>query len=192
MQNRTELITDKLKHSNIICSCEGSAERAIISILLKHGVLLFTEDDLVNSNNLGIRGAKNIEETYLRTEYPDDKPAIVVRICDSRTEGFKLSKVYNGQIDVYSFFTRPEIESLIILNERRWDDYQKYKSDTKPNEYCKRELKMTQVKSYQFICEYFKDYMNLVYAIKEYKRVMGTDKEYNLFHLLNTETQCMV
>ena len=82
----------------------------------------------------------------------------MLRIFDSRREKFKLSKTY-----------APEIKMLIILNEGKYTDYKK--SNKKPSEFCKTELKYKNVKSTEFLKEYFADASVLVSAIIEYKRV---------------------
>ncbi len=73
----------------------------------------------------------------------------MLRIFDSRREKFKLSKTY-----------APEIEMLIILNEGKYTDYKK--SNKKPSEFCKTELKYKNVKSTEFLEKYFADASVLV------------------------------
>lgn len=93
----------------------------------------------------------------------------MLRILDSRREKFKLSKAYAPKIDVINVITAPEIEMLIILNEGKYAEYKK--SNKKPSEFCKTELKYKNVKSTEFLKEYFADASVLVSAIIEYKRV---------------------
>lgn len=56
---------------------------------------------------------------------------------------------------------------LIILNEGKYTDYKK--SNKKPSEFCKTELKYKNVKSTEFLEKYFADASVLVQAIIEYK-----------------------
>lgn len=72
---------------------------------------------------------------------------------------------------------------LIILSENQYDVYKK--SGKKPSDYCKTELKMRDVKSYDFVRDYFKNPRKLVQAIKEYRRISHIPKgEYTLMDLL--------
>ena len=55
----------------------------------------------------------------------------------------------------------------------------------KPSVFCKIDLKLSSVKSYKFVKDYFSDTKKLVNAIKEYKRISNIPKnEYSLLDLL--------
>ena len=138
----------------IACICEGAAEQAIIECLLDANKLIFTYDDMIEGEVIRCRS---------------DEKITVLRILDSRREKFKLSKAYAPKIDVINVITAPEIEMLIILNEGKYAEYKK--SNKKPSEFCKTELKYKNVKSTEFLKEYFADASVLVSAIIEYKRV---------------------
>ena len=84
----------------------------------------------------------------------DDKVS-VIRILDSRRENFKLSKAYENKIDIINVITAPEIEMLIIFNEDRYTDFKK--SGKKPSDFCKVNLRMRQVKSYEFVKNFFSE-----------------------------------
>ena len=99
----------------VACICEGSAERAIIKLLLDENRLIFTWDDLLEGEILRCRNAKKFEEQHLRKGFTDK--ITVLRILDSRRENFKLSKAYAGKIDVVNVITAPEIEMLVIFAE---------------------------------------------------------------------------
>ncbi len=99
----------------VACICEGSAERAIIKLLLDENRLIFTWDDLLEGEILRCRNAKKFEEQHLRKGFTDK--ITVLRILDSRRENFKLSKAYVGKIDVVNVITAPEIEMLVIFAE---------------------------------------------------------------------------
>lgn len=107
----------------------------------------------------------------------------VIRILDSRREKFKLSKAYAHKVDVVNVITAPEIEMLIIDNEKKYREYKK--SGKKPSIFCKEDLKMSDVKSYDFVKTYFKDPAVLVVAIKKYHEISKLQKgEYTLLDLL--------
>lgn len=95
------------------CLCEGSAEKAIMNILLDNDLLIFKREELLEEEVLSCRSAKNFEERYLRKAF-DDKIS-VIRIHDSRKEDFKLSKAYENKVDVVNIITAPEIEILAII-----------------------------------------------------------------------------
>lgn len=165
----------------IACLCEGSAENAVMDLLLDDDRLKFTRDDLLEGEVLRIRNAKKFEEQHLRKGFTEQ--ITVLRILDSRRENFNLSKAYMHKIKVINIITAPEIEMLIIFNEKKYSEYKK--TDMKPSEFCKSILKFSDVKSSKFIKEYFSDVNTLVAAIKEYKRVSNIrNGEYTLADLL--------
>ena len=166
----------------VACICEGSAERAIVKLLLNENRLIFTWDDLLEGEILRCRNARKFEEQHLRKGFADK--ITVLRILDSRREQFKLSKAYAGKIDVVNVITAPEIEMLVIFAEGQYDEYKKSKK--KPSAFCKEDLRMGDVKSAQFVESYFADIEVLISAIREYRRVSNVQRgEYALADLLN-------
>ena len=102
---------------------------------------------------------------------------------DSRRESFKLSKAYAYKIDVINVITAPEIEMLIIHNEGAYERFKR--SGKKPSDFCKMDLRMGNVKAYDFVKDYFANPKILVDAIREYRRVANIPKgEYSLADLL--------
>lgn len=155
------------------CICEGGAERVILDLLLDHDKLIFARNELLEEEILESRKGKDFEEKYLRREF--DGKITVYRILDSRRENFKISKAYQNKVDVINVITAPEIEMLIICNERKYKDFKK-KKNMSPNEYCKVVLKMKQVKSVSFVKSYFSDISVLESSLYEYKRVSNVRK----------------
>lgn len=151
----------------IACICEGTAERVIIDLLLDNDKLIFSRDDLLEHEIIRCRNAKKFEEQYLRKGFTEQ--ITVLRILDSRREQFRLSRAYADKVKVINVITAPEIEMLVIFNEGKYKDYKK--SNMKPSDYCKSELKFHDVKSEEFVKEYFKNIDTLISAIREYKRV---------------------
>lgn len=152
------------------CICEGGAERAIIEILLEHDLLIFNSDELLDGVILRCRDAKTFESRYLRKGFTDT--IRVYRILDSRRENFKLSAPYAQKVEVVNVITAPEIEMLIIASEGRRDDYLKKSrrdASMKPSTYCKSVLKYSNVKTYDFVHEYFEDINKLMKALQLYK-----------------------
>ena len=163
------------------CICEGAAEAAIIDILLDNDLLIFQREELLEEKVLLVRDGATFEKRYLRKGF--NEPISVIRILDSRRENFKLSKAYESKVDVVNVITAPEIEMLIVLNEGKYDAFKK--SGKKPSVYCKMDLKMTGLKSYDFVYKYFRQPEVLLSAIKKYDEVTKKRKgEYTLLNLL--------
>lgn len=163
------------------CICEGAAESAIIDILVDNDLLIFTREEMLEESVIRCRTAKKFEERYLRKGF--DNQISVIRILDSRREDFRLSKAYVNKVDVINIITAPEIEMLIIHNERAYERFKR--SGKKPSEFCKIDLRMHDVKSYDFVKNYFSAPQTLVNAIGEYRRTANIPKgEYSLSDLL--------
>ena len=163
------------------CICEGAAEHAIMDVLLDHNLLIFSREDMIEEEVIRCREGKKFEEKYLRKGFMDK--ISVIRILDSRRENFKISKAYSSKVDVINVITAPEIEMLLIFNEDKYREFKK--SGKKPSDFCKTDLKMAEVKSYDFVKYYFSDPTILVAAIKKYHAISKVQKgEYTLLDLL--------
>lgn len=163
------------------CICEGAAENAIMDILLDYELLIFSREEMLEEEVIRCREGKKFEEKYLRKGFKDK--ISVIRILDSRRENFKLSKAYAGKVDVINVITAPEIEMLIIFNEDKYKEFKK--SGKKPSNFCKEDLRMADVKSYDFVKSYFSDPGVLVAAIKKYHEMSKVQKgEHTLLGLL--------
>lgn len=164
------------------CICEGAAEAAIIDVLLDNDLLIFRREEMLDEGVIRCRDGKIFETRYLRKGF--NELISVIRILDSRRENFKLSKAYESKVDVINVITAPEIEMLIIFNEDKYNEFKK--SGKKPSIFCKENLKMSSVKSYDFVQEYFENSEILVQAIKKYNEISKIRKgEYTLLDLLN-------
>ena len=128
------------------CICEGSAEEAIIDILVDNDLLIFNREEMLEERVIRCRSAKRFEERYLRKGF--EEQISVIRILDSRREKFRLSKAYE----------------------------QFKRSGKKTSEFCKTNLRMHDVKSYDFVKQYFSNPQLLVKAIKEYRRTANIPK----------------
>lgn len=164
------------------CICEGAAENAIMDILLDYDMLIFTREEMLEGKVLRCRNGRHFEERYLRKGFVDK--ISVIRILDSRRENFSLSKAYRHKVDVINVITAPEIEMLIILSENRYTEFKR--SGKKPSDFCKEDLKMSDVKSYDFVQDYFSNPTVLLTAIKKYHEISKIPRgEYTLLDLLN-------
>ena len=168
------------------CICEGSAERAIMDILLDNDLLIFTRDELIDEKVLRCRGASEFEQKYLRKDF--QFKISVIRILDSRREKFCLSKAYQSKVDVINVITAPEIEMLIIHDQNMYDKFKR--SGKKPSDFCKEDLKLSTVKSYDFILQYFSNPDILLHAIKEYRKKANIQRgEYTFWDLLKEDVK---
>ncbi|MES0412921.1 hypothetical protein ABMC10_16205 [Anaerostipes caccae] len=166
----------------IACICEGSAERAIIDLLLENNRLIFKREDLLEEEVLKCRKGKEFEERYLRKGFLNK--ITVYRILDSRRERFNLSNAYKEKVDVINVITAPEIEMLIILNEGKYSEFKKF--GKKPSDYCKIKLKYSNVKKYEFVKKYFSNIDVLINSIHEYSRITRiNDSEKTIGDLLS-------
>ncbi|MGX8834591.1 hypothetical protein ACWG0P_10285 [Amedibacillus sp. YH-ame6] len=167
----------------IACICEGSAEQAIIELLLDENKLTFKKEDMLEEKILRCRDAKKFSEKYLRKNFDDEKITIL-RILDSRKERFNLPKAYQSKVNVINIITAPEIEMLVVFRENKYNEYKRSKK--KPSDFCKVILGYDNVKSAKFIRQYFQDIDSLILAVQEYRRVSKIDKgEYSLCDLLD-------
>ena len=150
----------------VACICEGASEETIIKILLDANKLKFTYDDLIDNDIIRCRSAQKFEERYLRKRFSGE--ITILRVLDSRRENFKLSKAYEKKIKVINIITAPEIEMLVILNEKQYENFKR--SGKKPSDYCKSDLHYHDVKSKSFLTDYFSDVNVLISAIREYRK----------------------
>lgn len=176
----------------VICSCEGAAEETIINLLLRNNMLIFDTNNLVDGEVTRIRKAKKIEEQFLKRSYK--KKIHIIRILDSKNERFSLSKIYKIKpeiidSEIISIITHPEIEILLIISENKYDDFQKHKNEESPSKYCNRLFKSKiDVKSKDFLEDYFNDINKLLKAIYLYKSKSDIEKdELCLYDLLKDE-----
>ncbi len=168
--------------SLIACICEGGAEMAIMDILLDNDLLIFNRKQMIEESLLPRTSVKRFEQRYLRVEY--DQKIVILRVIDSRSEAFNLSKAYRCQVEVINVITAPEIEILIIASKKKYDEYCRCRLK-KPSEYCKHILGIKNVKSPKFIKEYFSDPNFLVESIREYHRVhKQNSNEASLYDLI--------
>lgn len=165
----------------VACICEGGAECAILDLLMDRHELIFEREDLIEEEILKCRRGRDFEVKYLKKGFSEK--ITIYRILDSRSENFKLSKAYEGKVNIINVITAPEIEMLVICNERKYKEFKN--SGEKPSIYCKRQLKYKNVKSYEFIRKYFSDVDVLKSALHEYRRVSKIQKgEITLWDLL--------
>lgn len=160
-----------LNSQNLVaCLCEGTAEQAVINLLLDADALIFSRSQLLEEKPIKTRGAKEFERRYLRNDF--ESPVTVLRILDSHNEKFRLSAAYQHQVkEIYNVVTAPEIEILIIIAEGKYSHYSN-KVHGKPSDYCIQQLHMgRKIKQEDFVKSYFRDSSKLIESIQQYAKL---------------------
>ena len=188
MQGHLNSLQNTITGKYIICSCEGTAEKTIIGLLLDANALCFTWSDLVDNELTQTRQARQIENLYLNREF--NKDVVILRIVDrdEKKEKFRLDKPYSEIYDVYTICTKPEIEILHIISEGKWEVFQKEKnkSKIKASEFFKMCHPGESIKSEKFIRPYYADIQKLIRAIHAYHQYNRDHGNYDLSDLLAT------
>lgn len=174
----------------ILCVCEGNSEIAIMETLLELGVLPFKREDLINEKFIKRTSVNNIQRDYLNRSF--EKPVYIIRIVDSESENFVLTKEYQPKIrQVFSFVTAPEIEILIIISKGDYGEYTNSKSERrlKPSSYCKEKYRISNVKTKEFVKQYFNDKDKLIEAIKIYDSYSKHQNSFTLRDLIENKIE---
>lgn len=163
--------------SQFLVMCEGPNEKAIIDLLIDNDKMIIKRRDLLNREVFFARQIKNspIIQSALRTY---NQEVIVIRIGDKLSDELKIPKEFNILISSYSVqkvCTKPELEILLIINEKLFKEYSKVKNKMSPKEFAKKYIKYNKEKynnSTEFWIKYYDSNINqLVNNIKEYKRL---------------------
>ena len=113
----------------VACIVEGSAERAIIDVLLDNNFLCFGRDRLLDGELIRTRSSKSFEERYLRKGFKGS--ITVLRVLDSRRERFTLRKEYEHKVNVINVITAPEIVKPNFMLFVVFDDGKQVQYDVK-------------------------------------------------------------
>lgn len=148
---------------------EGSAETAIMELLLDNQLLVFSRQDLFKQKILRTRSASQFQKLHLNSA--TRQKIHIYRILDSRNEHFKLGKAYEKRISkIDSLYTRPEIEILYIINENQYDAFKR--SGLKAHDFvnqCITTMPKGSIKTYDYVISYWEPQLgNLVNTIQEY------------------------
>ena len=107
----------------IACIYEGSAEKAILDLLMENQCLSFTQDDLLSGDFIRRISGKAFASRYLGYSLKE-KSIEIIRVQDSRNAKLGLPTAFNRVISrEIRCLTHPEIEILIILAEIKFEDY---------------------------------------------------------------------
>ena len=166
---------------------EGSAEEAILNVLLDNNLLIFTREELLEEKVLRTRKGAAFEKQHMGMSF--EKQVVIYRVLDSKNESFKLSKANKTRISgVFNIYTRPEIEMLYIVYYGKYDEYSnKHKSKEKPSEFVKTKLDLFDVKSYQAVYDFWLSKPEaLVTTIRAYASLSSIDIGSTLVALLKS------
>lgn len=163
----------------VLFSVEGTAEGVIIERLYEDGLLLVPKERVVTDAQYidrpytRARKAADIAREYLGVNYAvnGSEGLLIARIVDSRSPSFSLPRGLRNAATVESFFTRPEIEMLVIHREGAYGEWLKESRKNrqlKPSQFCKGTLGLDRVKETEFLKEYWSDAAALVRSIHEY------------------------
>lgn len=160
----------------VLFSCEGTAEGVVIQTLYDNDLLVVPRNHVVMDNTYfdrpytRLRKADKIADEYFGMSYEsnDASGLTVARIVDSKSAKFEFPKRRQNGTEVLSFFTRPEIEMLVIQAERAYGEWQKASRKNrqlKPSEFCSNNLGLSIIKEAPFLRDYWSDVSKLVDAI---------------------------
>lgn len=170
---------------------EGSAENAILELLLDNNALKFRWEDVFEEEIIRTRSGKNFARTHLNKDIP--KKIKVYRILDSTKENFKVPVVYQKKLikPVINIYTRPEIEILLIIYHGDYNHYYNQRKYKKPSLYAKTNYKhdMKKIKGYQDVYDFWKNHFSdLIKSILKYKQLHNKkNNEKTLADLLGPE-----
>lgn len=174
---------ERLRGRRILCFCEGAAEFDIINMLLESDKLIFEKKDLIDQKIHYRQKVSAIEQQYLALDYGTQE-LVILRVIDSKSENFPLSKPYRGRFDIVTAITKPEIEILLIIAQDDYQDFCKMKSREKPSEFCKRVYGMSKLKTQGFMRTYFSDVEQLIYVLSKYKSMNNDRNGYTIWDML--------
>ena len=156
----------------IVLACEGICEVQLMQRLLESNSLLFGIKDILDRRPIHLRQPKSIMP--LINILPIDEKIVFYRIGDTQKDEFDIScfgQTRRENISVFKVCTKPEIEVLIIINEKLYSDYLKVKSKIAPKQFVKDHLH-----DYTDFIDYINNH-DLLWAIEEYKRIKQNNKD---------------
>lgn len=170
-------------HNSIIT--EGTAEKAIIDLLLEHDKLKISKESLIkgSQNDLvfSYLQIKKYVSSFLNHDFEGDQIYLYV-ILDSLNFCFSTASRTNQVTEVKYFVTREEIESIQIHADPKWPrQFQQFKRNNvskKPSDFFKCSkaecgLGISNIKKYDFVYGLWSHRIDdLVLAIKAVKTEM--------------------
>ena len=148
--------------------CEGPNELAIMKILLKNNMLIFTEDDLLgltpyHARQIGKSGQVKAELNQYNGRVD------VIRVGDKQTDELRIPKEYKWMINsVEKYCTKPELEILLLISEGLYNKFLKVKSKVSAKQFAKERIVFNGVRynnSTKFYEDYFGGRIELLYEV---------------------------
>ena len=186
MDSRGE-VGNLLAGSFVLFSCEGAAEGVVIQTLFDADRLVVPRERVVvdpvqYTPYTRLRKAGDIAARFFGTSYEGlgASGLMLARIVDSRAGKFVLPRRWHDSAVVESFFTRPEIEMLVIHAEGaygQWLRASRRDRQLRPSEFCKGELRFPQVKESSFLKNYWQGdkLVAAIQAYDEHRRHVGDE-----------------
>ena len=172
-------VRELLETRFVLFSCEGTAEGVIMQTLFDASATIVPHSHVVMDTiqytpYTRTKKAGDIVSRFFGQSYEshDASGLLIARIVDSRAGKFTLPRQWRESVAVESFYTRPEIEMLVIHAEDAYEEWQRAHRRDKhlhPNEFCKGTLKLPRVKESQFLRSYW-NADKLIDAIRTYDR----------------------
>lgn len=177
-----------MKKHLIAIIVEGGSERTIINLLLENDLLKFQPDDLLNGRPISERNGSKFAKNFLTLDLKN-KLVSIIRVLDSHNEKFKLPEPYRKKVEgnPINIYTSPEIEILFIIYMGDYEKFKNQRSGRKltPNAWCKKNYKMKNVKSPEFVRDFWEPRLHdLIDAIGEYSKLSKDPFENTLASLL--------
>lgn len=185
----TEAIRD-LKSRQVLFSCEGKAERVVITTLSEADALVVPNQNIVRDLDgrpcTLLRRAKDIQREFLGVDYPDG--LLIARIVDVNPGAFRLDRPFRLlDIKVSDFITRPEIEALVLVREGELDRFRGRRGEDRrlnASDWCMQKLGMKNVKDEEFLKVYWSDAGELARCIREANSKLGAIRTSSLGWLI--------
>lgn len=182
MNSRRAEAIRELKSRSVLFSCEGKAERVIVERLVEDDLLIVPKANVVRDMDgrpcTLLRKAKDIQREFLGVDYPAG--LMIARIVDVNPGAFRLARPYTLlDIKIFDFITRPEIESLVLAREGELDRFRGRRGHDRQlnaSDWCVQKLGMTDVKSEEFLLDYWNDADRLIRCIREAHSKLGGNK----------------
>lgn len=172
--------------------CEGSNEERLLELLLDNDKLIISRDDLIGRKPYHIRQLNNPFVKTMLKHY--NKPVIIYRIGDKQSDKFPIPKDLRNIVSqdrIFKYCTKPELEILLIINEKLYDEFRKSRNKS-PKSFAKENIIYNR-RYYDQSSDYLIDYYSekrismLIDNLQEYKRIKKHNKdELYLVDLLKT------
>lgn len=165
--------------------CEGPNELEIVRILLENDKLIFQPDDLLNLVPYHARQITSNPAVKMALDFYSGE-VCVLRIGDKLNEALKIPKEHQKKIkEIRKYCTKPELEMLLIISEKKEADFNKVKSRQSPKAFSKMNIKYGRTK-YNNSTLFYREYYGLrvellVSSIKRYKHLQGKHQKDELY-----------